>query len=200
MLRRLLLLLLPVCFVVSPAAAASAPPVLLSPSAHVYDHAIYVYDDAHSPAQDASRTSLVAVPSRVAIAGSQRAVSALAGDPGAGVAANKGPSTLFHYTDEAGQRGILESGRLNPSLKSVSPKDARYGDGQYLSDIVPGTKTCAQLARCFLGRPFPAQKYTHYVEIDVSDLPIIKGRDGVFLNPSGESLDITSRLISAGMN
>lgn len=117
-----------------------------------------------------------------------------------GVAANTGPRTLFHYTDEAGQRGILDSGRLNPSLKSVSPKDARYGDGQYLSDIVPGTKTCAQLARCFLGRPFPAQKYTHYVEIDVTDLNIIKGRDGVFLNPSGEPLDITSRMISAGMN
>lgn len=117
-----------------------------------------------------------------------------------GVAANKGPTTLFHYTDEAGQRGILESGRLNPSLKSVSPKDARYGDGQYLTDIAPGTKTCAQLSACFLGIPFQGRKFTHYVEVDVSGLNIVKGRDGVFVNRSGGPLDITRRLMSAGMN
>jgi hypothetical protein len=47
--------------------------------------------------------------------------------------------TLFHYTDEAGQNGILDSGQLNPSLKSVNPADARYGNGQYLSDVQPGS-------------------------------------------------------------
>jgi hypothetical protein len=44
-------------------------------------------------------------------------------------------STLFHYTNESGVNGILDSGVLNPSLKSVNPTDVRYGNGQYLTDI-----------------------------------------------------------------
>jgi hypothetical protein len=53
--------------------------------------------------------------------------------------------TLFHYTDEAGMNGILDSHALNPSLKSLNLADARYGDGQYLSDIAPGQD---QARRC----------------------------------------------------
>jgi hypothetical protein len=52
-----------------------------------------------------------------------------------------GGRTLFHYTDESGLKGILDSGVLRPSLKSVNRRDVRYGNGQYLSDIKPGTKT-----------------------------------------------------------
>src|SRR5262249_17785014 len=67
------------------------------------------------------------------------------------VAANVGgPSTLFHYTNDSGLKGILDSGSLNPSLKAINPRDARYGNGQYLSDIAPGAKTPAQLSRAFL--------------------------------------------------
>ena len=62
--------------------------------------------------------------------------------------------TLYHYTNEAGMNGILESGELNPSLKALNPNDVRYGNGQYLSDIVPGTKTPAQLSRAFINNPF----------------------------------------------
>jgi hypothetical protein len=75
--------------------------------------------------------------------------------------------TMYHYTTEEGQRGIVESGELRPSLKSENPQDARYGDGQYMSDIAPGTKTCAQLSRCFIGQPFQGKRFTHYVEINV---------------------------------
>ncbi len=46
------------------------------------------------------------------------------------------PSQLFHYTDEAGLTGIRSSEELWPSLKALNPKDAFYGDGQYLSDII----------------------------------------------------------------
>ena len=49
-----------------------------------------------------------------------------------------GTRTLYHYTDEKGLKGILEDEELKPSLKEVNPKDARYGNGQYVSDIVPG--------------------------------------------------------------
>lgn len=108
--------------------------------------------------------------------------------------------TLFHYTDEAGQNGILDSGQLNPSLKSVNPADARYGNGQYLSDVQPGSMSCAQLSRCFLGQPFQGSRFTNYVEIDVTGLDVIKGRPGVFVNPSETPLDLTGRIVSWGRN
>jgi hypothetical protein len=52
----------------------------------------------------------------------------------------------------------------------VGTKDVRYGNGQYLSNIVPGTMTPAQLSRSFLGRPFHGSRFTHYVEIDATRL------------------------------
>ena len=51
------------------------------------------------------------------------------------------PSTLYHYTSEKGLAGILDTGTLNPSLKANNPKDARYGNGQYFTDIAPGSKS-----------------------------------------------------------
>lgn len=45
---------------------------------------------------------------------------------------------------------IVDSQKLNLSLKANNPKDARYGNGQYLSDIKPDTHTSAQLARNLL--------------------------------------------------
>ncbi|EXU74362.1 hypothetical protein BG55_17225 [Erwinia mallotivora] len=47
---------------------------------------------------------------------------------------------LYHYTHNNGLDGILTSKKLNPSLKANNPKNARYGDGQYLSDVKHGTK------------------------------------------------------------
>ena len=113
---------------------------------------------------------------------------------------NKGcgtAKTLYHYTNEKGMNGIVESKQLNPSLKANNPKDARYGDGQYLSDIKPNTQTPAGLARKFIHVP-NKYKYTHYVEIDVTNLEVIEGREGVFVIPNSSPLDLTDRIISAG--
>jgi len=110
------------------------------------------------------------------------------------------PCTLYHYTNEDGMRGIVDSGQLNPSLKANNPKDARYGDGQYLSDIVPGTRTNGQLSYAFLRVPYQGRKFSHYVEIDVSGLEILKGRDNVFVHLSGDPLDISDRIVSSGRN
>lgn len=108
--------------------------------------------------------------------------------------------TLYHYTDDAGLKGILNSRQLNASLKELSPKDARYGNGQYLSDITPGTRSCAQLSSCFLGIPWQGKKYTNYVEINVTGLNVMKGRHGVYVIPNGKPLDISKRIISSGRN
>ncbi len=96
--------------------------------------------------------------------------------------------------------GILSSKKLNPSLKANNPKDARYGDGQYLSDIAPGSKSCAQLSRCFFGNPFQGKKAENYVEIDVSGLNVKKGRDGVYVVPGSKPLDISNRITGSGKN
>ena len=104
------------------------------------------------------------------------------------------PSRLYHYTDEAGEAGIRSSQELFPSLKALNPKDARYGDGQYLTDIVPGTRTPAQLSRAFIGQPFQGRRFTNAVEIDVTGLRVIRGRDGVFVVPNQQSLPLSGRL------
>lgn len=93
--------------------------------------------------------------------------------------------------------GIVESNKLNPSLKANNPKDARYGNGQYLSDITPDSVTPAQLGKKFLNVP-NKYKYTNYVEIDITGLNVIKGRDGVYVIPNETALDLTNRIISTG--
>ena len=94
--------------------------------------------------------------------------------------------------------GIVESKKLNPSLKANNPKDCFYGEGQYLSDIVPGTKSPAQLSRSFIHNPFQGAKYAYYVEIDVTDLDVVYGRDNVFVILNQEPLDLMDRIVSYG--
>jgi hypothetical protein len=113
-------------------------------------------------------------------------------------AAESAQSTLYHYTDEFSLEAILSSKRLNASTKAANPKDVRYGNGQYFSDILPGSKTPAQLSRSFLNHPFAGDKFTHYLEIDVSQLKILQGRSGVFVNPSDVPLNITDLIVSFG--
>ncbi|SEQ96454.1 HYD1 signature containing ADP-ribosyltransferase family protein [Actinokineospora terrae] len=110
--------------------------------------------------------------------------------------------TLYHYTNEKGMEGIRSSGELWPSRLADNPKDARYGDGQYLSDIQPGTRSNGQLARCFLGRPWPKTKYTHYVEVDVTGLKVTEapGREHVFVVLNDAALDVSGRIVSWGRN
>ena len=41
-------------------------------------------------------------------------------------------------------------------------------------------------------------KYTYYVEIDVIDLEVVEGRDGVFVIPDESALDLIGCIVSAG--
>jgi len=97
-------------------------------------------------------------------------------------------------------KGIVDSKTLRPSLKSLNPRDVRYGDGQYMSNIPPGTKTGPQLSRAFLLNPFQARRFTNFVEIDVTGLTVVKGREGVFVVPNQNPLDLTGRIIRSGIN
>jgi hypothetical protein len=127
------------------------------------------------------------------------AVAMWASPFGEAKAAGKGIKTLYHYTSDKGLKGILKSQKLNPSLKANNPKDAFYGDGQYLTDTKPGVLKNSQLARQFIIRP-NKYKYTNYIELDVTNLNLIEGRSGVYLNPSNQPLDLSGRIKSYGKN
>jgi hypothetical protein len=83
-------------------------------------------------------------------------------------------------------------------LKAVNPKDVRYGEGQYLSDIVPGTKTPGQPSYAFLNDPRGWRRFTHFVEIDVTGLTVVEGRAGVFVIPNNQDLSLAGRIVSSG--
>jgi hypothetical protein len=107
---------------------------------------------------------------------------------------------LHHYTSVKGLAGILQSKSIWPSLRANNPKDARYGDGQYLSDIPPGMKRPGQLSRIFLNTPWAGRRFTHYVSINVVGLKVISGRPFVFLVANKGPLDISKRLVAHGKN
>jgi len=109
------------------------------------------------------------------------------------------PNRLFHYTSEAGLRGILNSQSLRPSLAALNPADARYGDGQYFSDIVPGTKNLNYLSRAFLGFPFQPRRFTHFLEVDMTGLNVVSGREGIYVVLNSDPLDLTGRIIGFGL-
>lgn len=104
---------------------------------------------------------------------------------------------LYHYTNEAGMNGIVESGELNPSLWRQGTKDVRYGEGQYLTDIEPGTLPPANIARELIGVP-NKYKFTHYVEVDTMGLPVVVGRPGAFVVRGTTPLDLTGRILGSG--
>ena len=107
---------------------------------------------------------------------------------------------LYHYTSQIGYRGILESKLINPSLKANNPKDARFGEGQYVSDIMPKTKRPSQLSMIFFGIPWAGRRFEYHISIDVHGLDVIHGRANVYLIKNIKPLDISKRLKGHGKN
>jgi hypothetical protein len=105
---------------------------------------------------------------------------------------------LYHYTNETGLSGILQSGVIWASRAATRPRDVRYGEGQYLTDIEPGTRSRAKLSFALVGHPFAGKRFTHYVAIEVSGLNVVEGRDHVFVIRNAEPLEIRGRLIASG--
>jgi hypothetical protein len=85
-------------------------------------------------------------------------------------------------------------------LLADNPNDARYGDGQYFTDIAPGTMTSNQLSRVFLGMPFQAERFTNYVEINVEGLTVVMGRPNVYVVPNTGPLYVRERIVGFGSN
>ncbi|MFD3697922.1 putative T7SS-secreted protein [Streptomyces sp. NPDC058646] len=110
--------------------------------------------------------------------------------------------SLYHYTNGDGYDGMLESQEMWPSIKEHNPKDARFGDGQYLSDIQPGTKRPGQLSHAFLRVPWSGNKFTHFFEIDVRGLEVMRSveRPDVYVILNDGNLDLSGRIINHGKN
>ncbi len=111
-----------------------------------------------------------------------------------------GGPVLYHYTTPAGQAGILASQHILPSTKAQNPNDARYGDGQYFTDIVPGSRNNAQISRALVGNPFNGARFTNYLAVDMRGLVVIPGREHVFVVPNDQPLNVTGRIVGAGRN
>jgi hypothetical protein len=106
--------------------------------------------------------------------------------------------TLYHYTNEQGLSGILATKSLLPSTRARNPRDARFGDGQYLTDIMPGSKRPGQLSRIFLGHPFAGKRFSHRIDLNVAGLNVLFGRMHVYVVPNARPLDISGRLVGHG--
>ncbi|QFI77315.1 hypothetical protein F8237_25825 [Bradyrhizobium betae] len=124
-----------------------------------------------------------------------RAVETVAPAATEGVRAGR---TLYHYTDEAGLNAILNEQKLNPSLKALRPRDVRYGNGQYLTDIEPGATSAKELSKALVNNPHQVDKFSHYLEIDPAGLNVIEGRPGVHVIPNEVPLDLNNRILSHG--
>ncbi|WP_200871636.1 HYD1 signature containing ADP-ribosyltransferase family protein [Erwinia mallotivora] len=61
-------------------------------------------------------------------------------------------------------------------------------------------KKDGQLSYAFLNIPYQGNKCENYIAIDVTDLTVIQGREGVFVINNTEPLDLTGGIISSGKN
>jgi hypothetical protein len=109
--------------------------------------------------------------------------------------ATKTSTPLYHYTNEAGYNAIMESKVLNPS---IGVKNARFGSGQYFTDIEPGTFTKGQTSYRLYGVPWNGSRLTHYIKLEPSGLNIINNKPFNFLHPSSSPLDLSGRILGGG--
>ena len=103
--------------------------------------------------------------------------------------------TLIHYTTVEFGESILASKSLFPS---IGTKNARYGFGQYFTDLTTGSFTIGQASRRLFGVPWNGRKLGYFIEIDIKGLNIIKTNKHIFLNETDEALDLTGRIINFG--
>lgn len=105
---------------------------------------------------------------------------------------------IYHYTTDQGLSGILKDQAILPSLEGGA--DARYGSGQYFTDLAPGSMTRGQIARRIYGQPWAGNRLNNVIILDSNGLSLVNPAPNIFLNPSTEPLSVTGRIIYAGPN
>lgn len=86
----------------------------------------------------------------------------------------------------------MESGEL---FTSTGVKNERHGAGQYFTDLTSGY-TSGQISRRLLGVPWNSKKLTHFIDVDMSGLKVIKNARHNFLVPGTNSLPLGGRIVN----
>lgn len=119
-----------------------------------------------------------------------------------------GSQVLYHYTSEAGLEGILTDGQINPSS---GPRNARYGDGVYTTDITTAdtsSRTPGQLSLAIYNDTRRTRTVTHFVAIDTEGLdpqevaPVYTttfGARSILYNATTTPLPIGDRVVDSGI-
>lgn len=107
------------------------------------------------------------------------------------------PTTLTHYTTKEGYNSIMTEQQLLPSTGKIH---ARFGDGQYFTDINPIDFTAGQVSRRLYGVPWKTNSLTHYIQIDVTGLNVIKNAPFNYYIPNNQPLIINNRIVSSGIS
>ena len=113
------------------------------------------------------------------------------------VATKGGGNVLRHYTSEAGYKAIMGTGELIPS---IGAKNARYGSGQYLTDLMSEGLSSGQVSRRLFGVPWNGSKVTHFIDINVGGLNTIKNAPFNYLVPGTNSLPLGGRIVNHGVS
>lgn len=110
---------------------------------------------------------------------------------------NTSSKTLIHYTNEEGYKNILKTENLNPS---IGLKNARYGEGQYFTNLEAGDYTAGQISRRLYGVPWNTSKVEYFLKIDVSGLNVIQNNSFNFLVSGKNPLNLHGRIIDGGVS
>lgn len=77
---------------------------------------------------------------------------------------------------------------------------AKYGDGQYFTNLEPSDYTSGQISRKLYGMPFNISKVKYFIRIDVKGLNVIQNNPCNFLIPGNKSLSLHGRIIDSGVS
>ncbi len=142
------------------------------------------------------------------------------GDASAGITTTENDPDnikLYHYTDS--EEKILSIIKTKMLRASFGEKNARFGSGQYFTDIAPWqilANTLAEMpsdidpidgyhmskgqaARELFGDSRKWRSLNYYIEVDLSGMPIQNPRPNVYYLPNTEPLNLEGRIQSYGL-
>lgn len=83
-------------------------------------------------------------------------------------------------------------------LFSIGVKNERHGAGQYFTDLTDVNLTAGQISRRLFGVPWNTRKLTHFIDVDVSGLNVIKNAQHNYIITGTNSLPLNNRIVNHG--
>ncbi|GAM27162.1 hypothetical protein SAMD00019534_103370, partial [Acytostelium subglobosum LB1] len=104
---------------------------------------------------------------------------------------NRMTGNYYHYTDEAGLKGIKESGQIRPSTNTQT--DAAYGTGVYFTEKMPQASNSTLFVNNFDGASHDPNKLQYYVRVPASEVPDayqVNSKRNIVLLPTDQPFDL----------